>query len=150
MPAEELEITVEIVCTKLPGEDWAGGRPLHLGIQKDQEMMEHASAGSKQVVFRPVLRVRRHADGSPSFLGPFAQGPRNERFIYLVWAIVENGVPQRMVGRIKLHLNHLPWASVEKAAAGKLPIRATLSLTDGKGKPVMASVRPPAAQWQLP
>ena len=55
-----------------------------------------------------------------------------------------------MVGRIKLHLNHIKWASVKKAAGMKQPIRVTLALTNAKGKPVMASVRPDAAKWELP
>jgi hypothetical protein len=148
--AEEVEVTVEIVCTHLPGEDWKGLRPVHLGIQRDRQITETASAGSKRVVLRALLRARRHTDGSVSFLGSFAHGPRTERFIYLVWAIVEAGVPVRMIGRIKLHLNHIPWASVEKAAGGRKPIRVTLSLTDARNKPVMASVQTEGAQWQLP
>jgi len=149
MTAEELEVTVQIVCTSLPGAEWEGHRPLTLGIQRDKQMIEAASADSKQVVFKPLLRARRSADGSANFLGPFAHGPRTERFIYLVWAIVQGGIPVRMVGRIKLHLNHIKWAAVEKAAGGHKPIRVKLTLTNAKGKPVMASVRPPAAQWEL-
>jgi hypothetical protein len=55
-----------------------------------------------------------------------------------------------MVGRVKLHLNHIEWASAEKAAGGKKAIRVTLDLTNAKGKPVMASVRPDVAKWELP
>jgi hypothetical protein len=150
VPTEEVEVTVEIVCTDLPGEDWEGLRPLHLGIQRDRQMTDATSAGSQRVVLRAPLRARRHADGSVSFLGPFAHGPRTERFIYLVWAIVEAGIPVRMVGRIKLHLNHIPWTSVQKAAGSKTPMRVTLILTDARNKPVMASIRTDRAQWQLP
>ena len=150
MTIEEIEIVVEIICTNLPGEEWGGHSPLHLGIQQDDQIIETASAGSKRVVFRPVLRARSNIDGSANFLGAFAHGPRTERFIYLVWAIVQGKLPVRMVGRIKLHLNHIKWASVTKAAGKRQPIRVTLALTDTKGKPVMASVRPDAAKWELP
>ncbi len=67
-----------------------------------------------------------------------------------MWAILQEGVPVRMVGRIKLHLNHIKWTAVEKAAGGQKPIRVRLTLTNAKGKPVMASVRPDVAQWELP
>jgi hypothetical protein len=150
MSIEEIEIVIEIVCTNLPGEEWGGHNPLHLGIQKDDQIIETASAGSKRVVFRPVLRARSNIDGSANFIGAFAHGSRTERFIYLVWAIVHGKLPVRMVGRIKLHLNHIKWASVKNAAGKKQPIRVTLALTDTKGKPVMASVRPNAAKWELP
>lgn len=148
MTAEEIDVAIEIACTSLPRQGWEGHR-LHLGIQSDKQMIEATSADSKRVVFKPLLRARRNADGSANFLGPFAHGPRTERFIYLVWAIVQAGVPVRMVGRIKLHLNHIKWAAVETAAGGKKPIRVTLTLTNAKGKPVMASVRPDVAKWKL-
>jgi hypothetical protein len=150
MATEEVEIVIEIVCTDLPGEKWDGGSSLYLGIQCDEQTIESASAGSKRVVFRPVLRARRNIDGSANFLGAFAHGPRTERFIYLVWVIVQGKVPVKMVGRIKLHLNHIKWRSVEKAVGGSKPIRVTLALTNSKGKPVMASVRPDVAKWEVP
>jgi hypothetical protein len=150
MTTEEIEIVIEIVCTNLPGEEWEGHSTLRLGIQRDDEIIEAASAGLKRVVFRPELRARRNTDGSANFLGAFAHGPRTERFIYLVWAIVQGKQLVRMVGRVKLHLNHIKWASVEKAAGGRKPIRVTLALTNAKGKPVMASVRPDVAKWELP
>ena len=149
MATEEVETVIEIVCTDLPGEEWDGHSGLYLGIQCDDQMIESASAGSKRVVFRPVLRARRNSDGSANFLGAFAHGPRTERFIYLVWVAVHGKVAVKMVGRIKLHLNHIKWRSVEKAAGGKKPIRVTLALTNAKGKPVMASVRPDVAKWEL-
>jgi len=147
MAAEEIQVSIEIVCTELPGADFSS---LHLGIQRDEAITEVASADSKRIVFKPVLRARRNADGSVNFLGPFAQGPKAERFIYLNWATMKGNVLTGMVGRIKLHLNHITWAAVEKAAAGNKPVRVKLALTNAKGKPVMASVRPDVAKWELP
>ena len=114
MATEEHEITVEIVCTRLPGAECDGRSDVHLGIQKDEEVIESAPASLKRIVFRPVLRVRRNADGSPNFLGPFAHGPKAERFMYLVWKTPTTGF-----GRVKLHLSHLKWTDVERALAGR-------------------------------
>jgi hypothetical protein len=144
---EEIEITIEIICAELPG--W-GPSSLHLGIQRENVITEAASTDSKRVVFKPTLRARRNADGSVNFLGPFAQGPKAERFIYLNWATTNGKALTAMIGRIKLHLNHITWASVEKAAVGNKPIRVQLSLTNAKGNPVVASVRPNVAKWELP
>jgi hypothetical protein len=56
-----------------------------------------------------------------------------------------------MIGRrIKLHLNHIKWVAVEKAAQQNKSIRVKLALTNAKGNPVMASLRPDAAQWKMP
>jgi hypothetical protein len=144
---EEIEVSIEIICTELPG---SGPGSLHLGIQRDRVIIEAASTDSECVVFKPTLRARRNADGSVNFLGPFAQGPKAERFIYLNWATTNGKVLTAMVGRIKLHLNHIKWASVEKAAVENKPIRVRLSLTSAKGNPVVASVRPNVARWELP
>lgn len=150
MAAVEHEVTIEITCTSLPGTHWGDRSPLHLGIQKDEELLEPAPADRESIVFRPVLRVRRHADGSASFLGPFTRGSRTERFIYLVWAIVEGTEPADRLGRVKVMLDHLEWSHVDKALTRREPLRVRLELTDAKGAPVCASVRPgAAAEWEI-
>jgi hypothetical protein len=149
MAAEEHEITIEVICTALPGSQWGERSGVHLGIQKDEQMVEPASAALKRIVFRPALRVRRNADGSANVLGPFAHGPRAERFIYLIWAVMKGGTCAERFGRVKVHLNHIGWTSVEKAVARKKPLKVTLALTNAKGGPVFASVRPGAAKWEL-
>src|SRR5687767_10268656 len=121
MAGQEHEITVEVVCTKLPGTDWDGLRTVHLGIQKDEDVEGLVPAEGRKIVFRPLLRLRQNTDGSPNFLGPFAQGPRSERFIYLVWAAMKGKSCIARPGRIKLHLNHIGWADVEKALLRKKP-----------------------------
>jgi hypothetical protein len=77
MVTEEIEITIEIECTELPGSQ---NQSLHLGIQRGEAITEAASADSKRIVFRPTLRARRNSDGPVNFLGPYAQGPKKERF----------------------------------------------------------------------
>jgi hypothetical protein len=145
----EIAIGIEIVCTKLPGLRWRDRGPIHLGIQQGQEVPELTPANRERIVFHPEFRVRRHTDASANFLGPFAQGPRAERFIYLVWIVMDGNTPAAMLGRVKLHLNHIQWIDVEKAAARKKPIKVTVPLTSAKGGPVFASVRPNAAKWDL-
>jgi hypothetical protein len=149
MAAGELEIVIEIVCKALPGLQYEGRGPLHLGIQQAAEIVEAAPADRDQIVFRPTLRVRKHSDGSANLLGPFAHGPRAERFIYLNWLVVQGSMPKEQIGRIKLHLNHIEYEDAEKAAARKKPIKVTLQLTNEKGKPVFASVRANQAKWHL-
>ncbi len=149
MEEQEHLIEIEIICTKLPGTQWGDRGSLHLGIQKDEALLEPAPANLERIVFRPQLRVRRHTDGSANFLGPFAHGPRAERFIYLIWANMEGNTPVGMLGRIKLHLKHIEWTQVEQAVARKKPIKVTIALTNAKGGPVFASVRADVARWQL-
>lgn len=146
MATEEQEITVEIGCVQLSGSKAAG---LSLGIQKGQEVVEITSTDQQRIVFRPDFRVRPNPDGSVNFLGPFAHGPKQERFIYLSWLVMLGKLPVSSPGRVKLHLNHIKWEHVEKALARRKPIKVTVSLTAEGGKPVFASVRPGAAHWEL-
>jgi hypothetical protein len=143
MPAEELQLTIEITCTNLPGLLYEERGPLHLGIQQDEAIIETAPADAKQIVFRPTVRVRKQPDGTPNFLGPFVHGPCTERFIIKDKKIVER------VGRIKLHLNHIEFDDVEKNVKRNKPLKVALRLTSDKNKPVFASVRANEAQWQL-
>ena len=146
MTEEELAITIEITCSELPP---GGQHALLLGIQRDNEIFESVPTTSKRIIFKPALRARRNADGTVNFLGPFAQGPKAERFIYLNWVTAQGNALTGMIGRIKLHLNHIKWSAVMQAAAANKPIRVKLALTNAKGKPVMASVRPDAANWEM-
>ena len=149
MSAEEHEITVEIICTKSPGSKWDERGPISLGIQKGEGIEDAQSADLERIKFKPVLRVRRHTEGSANFLGPFAHGPRTGRFIYLVWAVMRGKTPLAMAGRIKLMLDHIEWGDVERAAAKGRSIKVTIALTNEKGRPVFASVRPDRAKWDL-
>jgi hypothetical protein len=150
MATEEFELTIEIVCTDLPGLEWEGRGDLHLGLQDGDELKEAVPANVERVTFRPVLRVRKHTDGSANFLGPFAHGPRTGRFIYLIWALLEGQPPAgRMIGRVKVLLGHIGWGDVQRALARRRPIKVTLALTDKKGRPAFAAIPPDRAKWVL-
>jgi len=146
MTVEQHDVSIEITCTKPPLKTFFGQGPVYLGIQKGEAVIDTEPVDARHIVFRPVLEVSQHDDGTPTFRGPFAHGPRAERFIYLSWIDQGQG---KLIGRIKLHLSHIKWEDIEKAVARKKPIKVTLPLTDAKGKLVLASVRANAAQWSL-
>ena len=54
-----------------------------------------------------------------------------------------------MLGRVKIHLNHIEWTDVEKAVARRKPFKVMVELTNAKGQPVFASIRPDTAEWEL-
>lgn len=149
LPAEDLAIAIDITCTDSPGLKAHGFNYVHLGIQQDQATIELQPADQAVIRFRPVLRVRWNADGSPNFLGPFSQGPKEGRFIYLVWAEAPRGLPTQFFGRIKLLLKHISRHDIERAANRGNAIKVTFGLTDGEGRPVFASVKSGWAKWEL-
>ncbi len=77
--------------------------------------------------------------------GPYVSGPPGDRFIYLSWGVVDQGGFE-MFRRAKLRLTAVP-PDVLAAAVESGTLVGRLGLTDAKGNPTCASVRPPAIEW---
>jgi hypothetical protein len=78
--------------------------------------------------------------------GPCIQGPPGGRFIYLAWGTMAGDGVFAMFRRAKLRLDAVP-ADVLGSAAESGVLVGRLGLTDQKGHPLCASVRPPLIQW---
>src|SRR5471030_358270 len=64
---------------------WSGG-PSEFGVQdKDERLLLGETAPGGGLMFDLALEVKPEGAGAPVFLGPFAQGPANKRFLYLSW-----------------------------------------------------------------
>ena len=89
------------------------------------------------------------AAGSPDGVdlqGPYIQGPPGGRFIYLSWGTVDDAQTFTLFRRAKLSFDAIPQAVIDGAQRlGMLVGR--LGLTDAKGKPLCAAVRPPLIEW---
>ena len=149
------EITIEVLCRNLPGicfHDAPGGGPVHLGIQKGNEVVEAVPADQKQVIFRPAFRIDKQLDGSPNFLGAFAKGTPQERFFYLSWGVVDKQGHFEMFRRAKIHLNQLTWEQIQSAISSSKPLKVVIDMTGEKGDPICGSIRrrPPAIERARP
>jgi hypothetical protein len=78
--------------------------------------------------------------------GPYIQGPPGGRFIYLSWGTVDEAKNFALFRRAKLWFDAIPPAVIDSAANLGLLV-ARLSLTDHKGNPLCAAVRPPVIEW---
>jgi hypothetical protein len=143
------QLTIEVICTDLPGISFAEYQPVYLGIQKGTDVIEAVPGDTKRVVFKPVFRIGKQADGSPNFLGPFAQGTPQQRFFYLSWGVMHQDGRFEMFRRAKIHLSHIRWEQIQKAMSQGTPLKVTLKLTGKKGDPLCASVRSPHIEWKL-
>lgn len=146
---EQATITIQLHCRDLPGASFDGRTGVRLGIQQGREVVDDVSAAVESVTFTFPLRVTKHPQtGKPNFLGPFAQGTAEERFVYLCWGERPEGLWAGF-SRAKIHLKHLTWNDLEKPLATGEPIAATLRLTDKRGGPLCASVKAEHIEWQL-
>ncbi len=148
-PVSRNIVTILLHCTELPGTSFDGRTAVRLGIQKAKTVIDDVRADVESATFACTFRVERHIrTGKPNFLGPFAQGTPEERFIYLCWG-ERNGAAWNGFRRAKIHLNGIGWASVEKAVTTGKPIEATIRMTDRRGGPLCASVKEEHIQWKM-
>ena len=114
-----------------------GYRNIHVGVQRKQEVVDR-TPGDRDVTFEFEVDVR-----NGRFAGPFVHGRGDERFIYLSWGEVD-GDDFHMFRRAKLQLDAFTATDVDGST-----LEACLSLSDAKGQPVCASLRPPRVTWAV-
>jgi hypothetical protein len=137
----------------LPGSRFVSdGRLLehvHVAVQVGREPVGlvpgDAPAGKWEVDVRAVV----DAEGTLELRGAAIHGTRGERFLYLTWGDVGGDGSFAMFRRAKLMVADIPPDLLARAADGEGELVADLGLSDEKGCPLCARVRPPAVRWSL-
>lgn len=137
-------LNIRIVGERLPGRSCGKHTNVHIGVQRGDEVVQVQPADAASVKFGFGIVLRDQEDGSIDFRSPFVHGYPRDRFFYLAWGDVDDAGTFTMFSRIKLMLAAVP-AGLVTATTGTL--EGYLVLTDAKGKPVAAAVRPPAINW---
>jgi hypothetical protein len=137
-------VDVRIVGVNLPGRAWGGYDNIHVGVQRQAEVVDLVAGDAREAVWSFVVDVTAEGD----FRGPFVHGKKGDRFFYLSWGTVGAAGGFSMFRRAKLMLAAVD-AGTLAAAVPAHRLVATLALTDGKGGPRCASVRPPAIAWTV-
>jgi len=106
--------------------------------------MGQVSADVQSVVWE--LEATPVASEVADFRGPYISGPPGGRFIYLSWGVVEGPGSFEMFRRAKVMFDGIP-AHVMTAAQQSGVLVGRLGLTDPKGNPTCAAVRPPLIEW---
>lgn len=97
---------------------------------------------SARLVFDFALRVRPGKDGAPNFLGPYASGPVDDRFIYLSWV----SIPRRVyINRLKCRLRDIGWPLIHQAQIEGQPI-----VGDVSGRGPAQAMKPVGWKLHLP
>ena len=110
------------------------------GLQDKAGMLQPpVERGDGMQVFDFALTVDEGPGGRPNFTGPFANGPRDQRFVYLSWPHLAGC---GYVNRIKLRLTDLDWPLIEQAIARAVPLEA-----DASGRKACGGTVPVA--WRL-
>jgi len=115
---------------RLPGLTCGSYTNIHVGLQVRREPVGLVPADA--VAAEWVTEI--HSDDG-DFRGPAVQGKKGERFLYLTWGTVA-GDSFSMFRRAKLMLADLPADADE--------VTVDVDLTDERGMPRCARLRPPA------
>ncbi len=149
---------IRIEGTDLPGRSCGpsperpdGHANIHVGLQAKKGrpddllgMVPGDSASASWTIDCPVVATGSGIDVK----GPYVQGPPGGRFLYLNWGIVDDGGTFRMFRRAKIMIDGIPPAVLATAAdLGVLVGR--VGLTDAKGNPTCAAIRPPLIEWSI-
>jgi hypothetical protein len=148
-------VRIRIEGNDLPGRDcgssgdFPGYRNIHVGVQRrDQptQWLDLQPGDAPAVTWNLDCTAATVTDGSLEVRGPYIQGGPGRRFIYLSWGEVNDTGAFTMFRRAKLWLDGVEAPTAHAAvAAGSLTAR--LGLTDARGHPLCAAVRPPKVTW---
>jgi hypothetical protein len=140
-------VGLRIIGRRLPGVTWSGREQIHVGVQRGNEVIGLVPGDAGDAIFDIDLELVMGSDGSPDFRGPYVNGRRGERFIYLSWGELGTNGELTLFRRAKLHL--APLVDQHPNLAGAKRFLAILDLSDAWGRPISASVRPPWVTWRL-
>jgi len=148
-------MVVEIEGSDLPGRR-CGPNPeggwyenIHVGISRRSVAIELVPGDAASATWRFDVTVRGAGDAALDFGGPFVHGKRGERFLGLRWGAVGDDGAFLLFRGAKLRLSDVDPALVHQALLPGRHLVGRLGLTDAKGQPRCASVRPPVVTWSV-
>jgi hypothetical protein len=133
-----------------PGPDYPDGHPnIHVAVQRRNKPAELLGLvrGDAPTVAWTLECSAAEVAGGVDVKGRYVQGPPGGRFVYLSWGVVTAG-EFTMFRRAKLMLDGVP-TDVLRAALNGGVLVGRLGLSDEKGNPRCAAVRPPLIEWSL-
>jgi hypothetical protein len=132
-----------------PGPDYPDGHPnIHVAVQrrnKPDALWGLVRADAPTAEWELECTATEQASGI-DLKGPFLQGGPGSRFVYLSWGVVDEAEAFTMFRRAKLMLDGVP-PDVLRRAVETGTLIGRIGLTDEKGNPTCAAMRPPLIEW---
>jgi hypothetical protein len=131
-----------------PGGDFPGYSHIHVGVQRRNrrgELLGLHPGDAPSAIWTLDCTVAE-ASGGTDIKGPYVQGPPGGRFVYLSWGTVDGDGVFTLFRRAKLFFDAIG-SQVVDAAVRSGCLVGRLGLTDAKGHPLCAAVRPPLIEW---
>ena len=132
-----------------PGSDYPDGHPnVHVAVQARNQPSElwGLVRGDAAVAEWELECTASEGPSRVDFEGPFLQGGPGKRFVSLSWGAVGDEGAFTMLRRAKLMLDGVPPDVLRRGVKSGMLI-GRIGLTDEKGHPRCAAVRPPLIDW---
>ena len=134
----EGQVTLRVIVERPPGD-------VDFGIQEgngnDYKTVQKQRYTKQDLRFEFPIRVREGKNGQPNFLGSFAQGPANNRFIYLDIGTYAGQTNTPWSRRLKIPLAGITWQMIEQASDASLVIEVRVPGTGRDGGPTCGTVK---------
>jgi hypothetical protein len=142
----ERQITLRIILRDPPaGVDFG----VQEGHGNDYTTVQKQQFAKKDLRFEFPVRVKEGKDGQPNFLGAFAQGPANQRFVYLDIGTYAGQTNTHWGRRLKIPLAGITWPLIEGASGGSRVIEICVPGTGRDGGPTCGTVKGVISGWKL-
>jgi len=133
-------LSLRIVLVKpTAGVDFA----LQLGSGHNYQITQKQVSGASDLVFELSVKLRRDVSGQYDFSGPFVQGNKGERFIYVGIGTHAGNAGSEWSRRLKVPLRGITVEAIEKIIADdQLVLQTRVPGTGRDGGPNCATVKP--------
>ena len=102
----------------------------------------------QSLVFEFNIDLKQPIDVSPDFSGPIAQGPLNNRFIYINIGTSAGQIDSIWQRRLKIPLTGISKETIDQICISNLALETTVPGTGKDGTPNCATVKP-FAGWHI-
>jgi len=121
-------------------------------VQRGKAELETQSmSNGENLSFDFSVRIGDRADERPNFLGPFVQGPRGGRFVYVNSGTLAGQADSSWTRRAKVGLKDIGWELVDAVLAQPSKrLEARIAGKAGDGGPACATVRLLGDGWAIP
>ena len=120
-------------------------------VQRGKAELEMPSVSNgENLSFEFSVRLGDRADERPNFLGPFVQGPRGGRFVYVNSGTLAGQLDSCWTRRAKVGLKDIDWDLVDSVLAHPSSrLEARIVGKAGDGGPACATVRLLGEGWAI-
>jgi hypothetical protein len=96
------------------------------------------------------VRVRPGKSADPNFLGPFTQGPPNQRFVYIRWGTMADQPESCWTRRTKIPFKSITWGLIDEVRKSKSKVlQAEIEGKARDGGPNCAIVAIIGGGWKI-